>query len=150
MADRIEKSIELRAPVARVWRALTDHQEFSTWFHVRLDGPFVEGRTTAGNVTYPGYEHLRFEAQVQKIEAPRYFAYRWHPYPKDPEVDYSAEPTTLVEFTLEPIETGTRLRVVESGFDRIPAHRRVEAFRMNTEGWEGQLENIAEYLGDVR
>ncbi len=149
MTDRIEKSIDLHAPIGRVWRALTDHREFGTWFRVRLDGPFVEGRVTQGNVTYPGYEHLHIWAKVEKLEPERYFAYRWHPYPIDPEKDYSEEPPTLVEFTLEPIETGTRLRVVESGFDKLPPERRLEAFRMNEEGWEGQLGNISEYLADA-
>lgn len=144
--DRIEKSIDLKAPVSRVWRALTDHQEFGSWFRVALDGPFVVRGVSRGHVTYPGYEHLRWEAVVQKMEPERLFAFTWHPYAIDPDIDYSAETPTLVEFTLEPTATGTRLRVVESGFDKLPAHRRDMAFRSNDGGWAIQMQNVAQYL----
>ncbi len=142
MSDRIEKTIEIKAPVARVWRALTDHEEFGTWFRVRLEGPFVPGKTTRGQTTYPGCEHMRFAADVKKMEPERLFSFTWHPYASDPKVDYSSEAPTLVEFTLEKIPGGTRLHVVESGFDKIPAHRRAEAFRMHDGGWSEQLQNI--------
>ncbi len=147
MNDRIEKTIELKAPVSRVWRALTDHREFGTWFRVRLDGPFVPGQVSRGHITYPGYEHLNWEAVVQRMEPERLFSFTWHPYAVDPEKDYSAEPPTLVEFTLEKTATGTLLRIVESGFDKIPAGRRVEAFRMNDGGWSTQLKNIEQHVG---
>ena len=146
MEHRIEKRIELKAPVSRVWRALTDHREFGEWFRVKLEGPFVPGETTRGQITYPGYEHVRFEAVIQKMEPERYFAYTWHPYPLDPEVDYSKEESTLVEFTLEKTPVGTLLTVIESGFEKIPINRRSEAFRMNEEGWRIQLENIEKYV----
>jgi uncharacterized protein YndB with AHSA1/START domain len=146
MTDRIEKTVELRAPVARVWRALADHQEFGKWFRVRLDAPFVPGQLSRGHVTYPGYEHLKWEAVVQKMEPERLFSFTWHPYAVEPDTDYSSETPTLVEFTLERTPTGTRLTVVESGFDRLPAHRRDLAFRMNDGGWTIQMKNIAEYL----
>ena len=80
MTDRIEKTIEIRAPVSRVWRALTDHREFGAWFRVRLDGPFVPGQVSRGQITYPGYEHIRWEAVVQKMEPERLFSFTWHPY----------------------------------------------------------------------
>jgi len=150
MSDRIEKVVELKAPVARVWRALTDHEEFGTWFRVRLDGPFVPGEVARGHITYPGYEHLHWEAVVQKMEPERLFSFTWHPYAVDPKVDYSGEPSTLVEFTLEKIASGTRLRIVESGFDKLPAHRRDEAFRMNDRGWTAQAENIARHVEPTR
>jgi len=146
MSDRIEKVIDLKAPVARVWRALTDHEEFGAWFRVRLDGPFVAGQVSRGNITYPGKEHLRWEVVVQAMEPERRFSFTWHPYAVDPKVDYSQEPSTLVEFTLEPIPTGTRLRIVESGFDKLPAHRRDEAVRMNDRGWGIQTEMIARHV----
>jgi uncharacterized protein YndB with AHSA1/START domain len=149
MMDRIEKAIELKAPVSRVWRALTDHREFGTWFRVRLDGPFVSGQVSRGQVTYPGYEHVRWEAIVQKMEPERLFSFTWHPYAVDPNQDYSDEPPTLVEFTLEPTATGTLLRVVESGFDKLPNHRRFEAFRMNDGGWSEQINNIARHVGQA-
>jgi uncharacterized protein YndB with AHSA1/START domain len=145
--DRIEKKILLRAPRARVWRALTDSQEFGTWFRVRIDGPFVAGKSVTGQVTHPGFEHVVFEAFVERMDAERLFAYRWHPYAVDPKVDYSKEPTTLVEFRLEEAPEGTSLTVVESGFDALPAHRRDEAFRMNDGGWKGQIENIRRHVG---
>lgn len=146
MNDRVEKTIELKAPVSRVWRALTDHEEFGTWFRVRLEGPFVPGQVSRGHITYPGKEHLRWEAVVQKMEPERLFSFTWHPYAVDPKADYSGEPPTLVEFMLEKIPTGTRLRIVESGFDKLPAHRRDGAFRMNDRGWGIQAENIARHV----
>ena len=145
MTDRIEKTVEIKAPIARVWKALTDHREFGTWFRVRLEGPFVPGKPAGGQITYPGYEHVRMEVVVQKMQPERLFSFTWHPNAVDP-VDYSQEPSTLVEFTLEPTANGTLLRVVESGFDKIPANRRDEAFRMNDGGWEEQMRNIASHV----
>ena len=146
MGDRIEKTIELKAPVSRVWQALTDFREFGTWFRVRLEGPFKAGQVSRGHMTYPGYEHLKWEAVVQKMEPERLFSFSWHPYAIDPKTDYTGEPQTLVEFTLEKTATGTRLRVVESGFDKVPASRRAEAFRMNDGGWAQQMQNIAQHV----
>jgi uncharacterized protein YndB with AHSA1/START domain len=147
MTDRIERRIELKAPVSRVWRALTDYREFGQWFRVKLESPFEVGKVARGNKLYPGYEHLMFEAVVQRIEPERHFSYTWHPYAVDPGVDYSKEPHTLVEFTLEVIPGGTLLTVVESGFDKIPAGRRAEALRMNEGGWAMQMQNIAHHVG---
>jgi uncharacterized protein YndB with AHSA1/START domain len=144
--DRIEKKVLLRAPRSRVWRAITTAEEFSTWFRVSLDGVFAEGATVRGRITAPGYEHVTVEILVERMEPERYFSYRWHPYPIDPAVDYSAEPTTLVEFTLEDAEGGTALLIVESGFDRISVARRAEAFRMNEQGWAGQIKNLERYV----
>jgi uncharacterized protein YndB with AHSA1/START domain len=146
MTDRIEKRIELKAPVARVWRALTDHREFGEWFRVKIDGPFVPGEVSRGNVTYPGYEHLKWEAVVKAMEPERLFSFTWHPAAVDPKMDYSKEPQTLVEFRLEKTADGTQLTVTESGFDKIPAGRRPEAFRMNEGGWAEQMKNIERYL----
>jgi uncharacterized protein YndB with AHSA1/START domain len=148
MNDKIEKRIELKAPISRVWRALTNYTEFGEWFRVKLDGPFVPGEKAQGRVTYPGYEHLEFELVVQKIEPERLFSYTWHPAAIDPKIDYSKEEPTLVEFRLEKTDTGTRLTVTESGFDKIPSNRRAEAFRMNEGGWATQMENIAKYLAE--
>jgi len=149
MTDRIEKTVELKAPVARVWRALADHREFGQWFRVRLEGPFVPGQVARGHITHPGYEHLHWEAVVQRMEPERLFSFTWHPYAIDPNQDYSGEEPTPVEFTLEKTATGTRLRIVESGFDKLPAKRRDEAFRMNDRGWSGQSENIAQHVEQV-
>jgi uncharacterized protein YndB with AHSA1/START domain len=146
MADRIEKSTELKAPIERVWRALTDHAEFGAWFRVKLDGPFLPGQISRGHITYPGYEHLRWEVEVVAMEKPRRFAFAWHPYAIDPEVDYAKEPSTLVEFRLEPMPAGTRLTVVESGFDALPDHRRAEALRSNEGGWTEQVKNFKAHL----
>ncbi|MGH6868063.1 MAG: SRPBCC family protein [Methylocella sp.] len=147
MDDRIEKRIEFKAPVSRVWRALTDYREFGEWFRVKLDGPFVLGRVSRGKITYPGYEHLKWEATVQKMEDERLFSFTWHPYAIDPKVDYSREPPTLVEFRLEATASGTLLLLTESGFGGIPSDRRHEAFRMNEDGWTEQMKNIDRYVG---
>src|SRR5215471_20598393 len=121
MTDRIEKRIELKAPVSRVWRAITDHREFGEWFRVQLEGPFAPNQISRGRVTYPGYEHVQWEAVVQKMEPERLFSFTWHPYAVEPGTDYSKEPPTLVEFRLEKTATGTLLTVTESGFDQIPS-----------------------------
>jgi uncharacterized protein YndB with AHSA1/START domain len=144
--DRIEKSIVLRAPRGRVWRAISDAQEFGNWFGVKLEGPFQAGGRVKGQITIPGYEHVVMDVTVERIEPERLFSFRWHPYAIDPKVDYSQEPTTLVELRLDEAEGGTKLTVVESGFDQIPAARRAEAFRMNERGWEGQLKNIERHV----
>ena len=144
--DRIEKKIELKAPPARVWRALVDHTEFGKWFGVNLEGPFVVGKMTRGRITIPGYDHIVMEVVVQRMEPERLFAYHWHPYAVDPKIDYSKETPTLVEFRLEPTSMGTALTVIESGFDSIPAERRDEAFRMNSGGWTAQIRNIEAYV----
>ncbi len=146
MSDRIEKRIELKAPVSRVWRALTDYREFGEWFRVKLEGPFVAGQISRGHITYPGYEHVRWEAVVQKIEPEKLFSFTWHPYGIDPKVDYSKEIPTLVEFKLTKTAGGTLLEITESGFDKVPSDRRAEAFRMNDGGWAEQTKNIESYL----
>jgi len=144
--DRIEKKVMLRAPRSRVWCAITDAQEFGTWFLVKFEGPFLEGAAIRGKITHPGYEHLTMELEIERIQPETYFAYRWHPYAVDPAVDYSAEPTTLVEFHFEDTGQGTLLTIVESGFDRIPLERREKAFRMNDNGWGQQARNIEQYV----
>jgi len=145
-SNRIEKQILLRAPKTRVWRALTDSQEFGTWFRVKLEGPFEVGRVVKGRIMHPGYEHLVMEVTVERMDPENVFSYRWHPYAVDPDVDYSQEPMTLVEFRLEEVPDGTMLTLVESGFDRIPASRRAEAFRMNDGGWSAQMENVRRHV----
>jgi uncharacterized protein YndB with AHSA1/START domain len=144
--QKIEKKIELKAPVSRVWRALTDYREFGEWFRVKLNGPFVADQVTRGQITFPGYEHVKFEALIQKLEPETLFSYTWHPYSVDPAADYSKEPSTLVEFRLEKIAGGTLLRVMESGFDKLPSNRRLEAFRGNDSGWAQQIKNIETYV----
>jgi len=148
MSDKIEKQIELRAPVARVWKALTDHQQFGEWFRVKIDHPFVPGQTAVGQVLHPGYEHVKWQAVIQKMEPETLFSFTWHPYAVDQAVDYSNETPTLVEFRLHPTPAGTLLTLTESGFDRIPAHRRADAFRLNDGGWTQQMKNIQVYVAN--
>jgi uncharacterized protein YndB with AHSA1/START domain len=145
--NRIEKQVRLRAPRARVWRALTNPEEFGAWFGVKVAGPFAPGARIRGPVTHKGYEHLTFDITIERMEPERLFSWRWHPHPIDPAIDYSAEPTTLVTFELEETQDGTMLRVVESGFDQIPPARRAEAYRGNEQGWAGQMEAIRKYVG---
>jgi uncharacterized protein YndB with AHSA1/START domain len=150
--DRIEKRIELKAPVSRVWRALTDYREFGEWFGVKLDGPFVAGQVSTGHITYPGYEHVKWEARVQKMEPERLFSFTW-PQAKslDPVEytgDYSKDPTTLVEFRLEKTKNGTLLTVTESGFAKLPVDRRDENLRRNEGGWAEQMKNIERHVAE--
>jgi uncharacterized protein YndB with AHSA1/START domain len=144
--DRIEKNVVLRAARSRVWRALTNAEEFGSWFGVRLQAPFAEGARIQGQITIPGYQHVTLDFTVVRLEPERLFSYRWHPYAVEPGIDYSAEPTTLVEFRLEEVPGGTRLTVVESGFDEIPLARRAKAFEMNAGGWMQQLRNIERHV----
>ena len=144
--DRIEREIEIKAPVARVWKALTDHEQFGVWFMVKLEGPFQLGKITKGLTTYKGFEHVKFWAKVTKLEHHRVFSYEWHPYAGEKGVDYSKEPPTTVEFTLEKTADGTSLKVIETGFKSLPKNRQVDAFRANEGGWEAQLRNIEVYV----
>lgn len=146
MTDRIEKQIVLKAARSRVWRALTDSKEFGQWFRCELEGPFVAGQAISGHITYPGYEHLRMTMDVERIEPETLFSFRWHPHAIDPEVDYSKEPSTRVELVLEEVDGGTRLTLVESGFDALPAERRELAFRSNDGGWSEQLTHIQRHV----
>jgi uncharacterized protein YndB with AHSA1/START domain len=146
MTDRIEKIIDINAPVDRVWRALTDHVEFGIWFKVRIDQPFALGERSTGQMTYPGFEHLPWEARVIAMEEPLRFAFEWPPYYHELDVDTSADPWTRVEFRLEPTASGTRLTLVESGFDVLPTDRRGIAFRSNDGGWTEQMRNIQAHV----
>ena len=145
--DRIEKKILLRAPRAKVWQAIADTRAFGEWFGVDLDGSFAPGARLGGRITHKGYERLPFEMMIEEMEPERLFSWRWHPNAVEPNVDYDAEPTTLVVFELDDAEEGTLLTVVESGFDGIPADRRAEAYRGNEQGWSGQMEAIERYVG---
>jgi uncharacterized protein YndB with AHSA1/START domain len=149
MENRIEKRLELKVPVSRVWRALTDYREFGEWFRVKLDGPFVPGEISRGHITYPGYEHLQWEVVVQKMEPEKHFSFTWHPYAVDTKIDYSKETPTLVEFRLEKSANGTLLVLTESGFDKIPSERRLEAFRRNDGGWTEQMKNIEKHVAQT-
>jgi uncharacterized protein YndB with AHSA1/START domain len=147
--DRIEKSILLRAPRARVWRALADAKAFGEWFGVKLNGSFVPGARLQGKVTHKGYEHAPFEITIERMEPERLLSWRWHPNAIDPKIDYSAEPTTLVVFELEEVSDGTLLTVVESGFEGIPSTRRGQAYRGNEQGWAIQMKAIETYLSQA-
>ena len=144
--DRIEKNVTLDAPRSRVWRALTEVEQFNAWFGVALESPFAPGAEVSGKITFRGYEHVKMTLWIETIEPERFFSFRWHPYAIEPGVDFSAEPTTRVSFTLEDEGAATRLRIVESGFDAIPESRRAKAFTMNSKGWDGQAENIRKFL----
>jgi len=144
--DRIEQKIVLRVPRRRVWRALTDAEEFGAWFGAKMAGKFSPGAAVKGKITEEGYEGLQLEIVVDRIEPERLFSWHWHPYAIDPEADYSAEPPTLVVCELEEVGPGTALTFVETGFDALPATRREEAYRMHEEGWAGQAKSIEQYL----
>jgi uncharacterized protein YndB with AHSA1/START domain len=145
-SDRIEKKVLLKAPRSRVWRAIADAREFSSWFGVDMVAPFVAGERAVGRVTVKGYEHLPMEIWVDRVEPEHYFSYRWHPFAIDAGADYSKEPTTLVELELAEVDGGTEVTIIESGFDAIPAARRADAFRANNAGWDEQAENIRRHV----
>ena len=144
--DRIEKQIVLDAPQSRVWRAITDVREFNQWFGVSLTPPFAVGAKSSGNVTNKGYEHIVMDVWVEKLEPEHHFSFRWHPNAAEKGVDYSNDPTTLVVFTLEQVKDGTKLTIVESGFDALPEARRAKAFSGNDSGWASQTKRIADFI----
>jgi uncharacterized protein YndB with AHSA1/START domain len=144
--NEIRKQLHIKAPQSRVWRAITDSAQFGAWFHVKLETPFVVGQPTSGQITYPGWEHVRFTLVTEAIEPETRFAYSWHPYAVEMNKDYASEPMTLVEFLVEPQDGGTLVTVIESGFDRLPSERIAEAFRMNESGWSEQLDNLQAYV----
>src|SRR5262245_29945802 len=144
-ADRIEKQILLRHPRSRVWRALTDSQEFGSWFGALFKEPFKVGARVSGKVTHKGYEHMTMDIEIDRMEHERLFSWRWLPGGSEPGEDFSQE--TLVVFTLEEVQGGTLLKVVESGFDQVPLARRAKAFRENEQGWAMQMEAIEKHLG---
>ncbi len=155
--DVIRKEITLRANLPKVWRAISDADEFGQWFGVRFDGPFEAGKSMTGHITptvvndeiaahQKPYEGMPFAMVVEAIEPQTLFAFRWHPYAIDKDKDYSAEPMTLVSFALNEVEGGVHLTITESGFDKIPLMRRAEAFRMNDGGWQAQAGLIEAWL----
>ncbi|MEO8457012.1 MAG: SRPBCC family protein [Chloroflexota bacterium] len=146
-SDRIEKEIVLRAPRSRVWKAISDAQQFGEWFQVDMSGvKFEAGKPVQGKMTYPGYEGQPFNMEIDRIEPEDLFSFKWHPYGIDQNYDYSQEPMTLVEFRLQEVDGGTKLTITESGFDKVPLSRRAEAFRMNDGGWQMQIENIRKHV----
>jgi len=158
--DRIEKKILLNAPRKRIWRALSDSTEFGTWFGMKFDGPFVPGAVMRGVIVgtkvnaevakaQKEYEGMSGEITIERIEPERLFSFRWHPFAVERGVDYSAEPTTLIVFTLEETPDGVLLTVTESGFDQIPLERRSKAFTANEQGWTMVLKLIEEYLAQT-
>jgi uncharacterized protein YndB with AHSA1/START domain len=145
--DRIERKVLINAPRARVWRALSDAGEFGDWFGVNFKGKtFVVGKHIQGKITYPGYEHLNMDVLIERIVPEQLLSWRWHPAAIDPKIDYSQEPTTLVVFELQEVGGSTMLTVVESGLDKIPLARRADVFRMNSSGWDQQMENIKKHV----
>ena len=147
MTDKIEKQVLLNAPLARVWSAITEADQFGAWFRVRLDGPFRLGEWSTGRITYPGYEYMLWRAKVVAFQPQSLFAFEWHPNPVDPDRDYSDEPMTRVEFRLEAVGAQTRLTITESGFDALPPPRRDEAFFRNEGGWTQQVVHIQAHVG---
>lgn len=144
--DRIQKTVDLAAPISRVWRALTDHEEFGSWFRVRLDGPFEVGKTTTGRITYPGHEDMQWESVTERMEHEHLFVFSWPPSAIDPDTEYDGDAKVLVEFRLQPTTTGTRLTITESGFLQFPESKRLEVLRSNRQGWDIQAENVAAHV----
>ena len=158
--DRIQKQVLLRAPLARVWQAITDSRQFGSWFGVKFTEPFRAGDHIVGAIApttvdpqvaamQKPYAGMRFEITIDRIEPRKVFSFRWHPFGVDPKVDYSKEPTTLVEFTLEERPDGVLLTVTESGFNNVPVERRAAAFKANEGGWSAQMTLIEKYLAQA-
>ena len=145
--DRIEKIVELRAPVSKVWSALTDHRQFGEWFHVKLENPFEVGVVTKGRVTHPSCDHMEWESTTEELTPESRFVFSWPPSAVDPDTEYPADAKVTVVFELEPTAEGTRLTITETGFMQFPERKRLDVLRSNTNGWDMQAVNIAEYVG---
>lgn len=144
--DKIVKTVELKAPVARVWEVLTDFREFGTWFRVDLDQPFEAGKISTGRMTFPGAEGVCWLAYVEQMDTEDLFSFRWYDSEEGAAEQSDDEPGLLVSFQLEAIHSGTRLTITESGFASLAESRRIELMRGNREGWEIQAGNLATYL----
>jgi uncharacterized protein YndB with AHSA1/START domain len=155
--DRIEKKILLHATRERVWKAISEAEQFGAWFGVAFDGSFVGGARLTGRIVPtavdPNIAKLQephagkpFEFSVDRIEPMQRISFRWHPFAVETGVDYSNEPTTLIVFELHEAEGGTLLTISETGFDQIPLARRAAAFKANDGGWAMQTTLIAKYL----
>lgn len=144
--DRIEKTVDLAAPVAQVWRALTDPGEFGAWFRVRLDNGFAVGETTTGTMTYPGHEHVKWVSVTEAMDHEHLFSFSWSPSAVDPDTEYGETAKVLVEFRLNSIESGTRLVITESGFQQFPEPKRLEILRSSSEGWDTQVDNVKSHV----
>jgi uncharacterized protein YndB with AHSA1/START domain len=144
--SRIDRSVEINAPVERVWRALTDAAEISRWFDVAIEGEYAQGRDVWMTSTHPDYAGMRFRVRVTEMTPPKRLVWRWHPGAVDPNVDYSREPETTVTFSLEPAAGGTRLSVAETGFDEISLERRAKVFADNTQGWNDVIAAIQKHV----
>lgn len=151
------EKILLQATRERLWKAVSESDQFGSWFGVAFDGPFVQGARLTGRIVpttvdsdiaklQEPHAGKSFELSVDQIEPMRRISFRWHPFAIEPGVDYSNEPTTLIVFELHEAAGGTLLTISESGFDQIPLFRRATAFEANDGGWAMQTTLIAKYL----
>lgn len=158
--DRIEKTVLLRAPRSRVWRAIADSTQFGEWFGVKFDTPFAPGALMRGvlvgtvvdaDIAKMQRQHadIPFDITIDRIEPERLFSFRWHPSALDRTIDYSNEPTTLIVFALEDAPGGTKLTITESGFDQIPLSRRAQAFASNEQGWDIMVSIVERYVAQT-
>jgi uncharacterized protein YndB with AHSA1/START domain len=155
--DRLVKEVLLKSSLERVWNALTDSNEFGSWFGMKLEGPFRAGQLLRGHIAPTSvdpevakmqkpYEGTAVVLWIERIEPKTLFSFQWHPYAVDLNTDYSKEPRTTVTFALKEESGGVRLTITESGFEDLPISRRNEALKSNEGGWEAQTQLIAKYL----
>lgn len=155
--DRIDKTIVLKAPRERVWRAISSSAQFGKWFGVAIDGPFVAGEEAVGRIVPTAVDPevarlqepcrgLPWRVVVERIEPMTLLSFRWHPGAVDPGHDHAGEAMTLVTFTLADADGGTRLTISEQGFAALPPDRRTAARDGNDAGWGHQTRLIEKYL----
>jgi uncharacterized protein YndB with AHSA1/START domain len=148
--SRIDRSIEIQAPVERVWRALTDANELSAWFQVTIEGALAQGSEVWMTSVHPAHAGQRFRVRIVDMSPPTRLVWKWHPGEVDPRVDYSREPQTTVTFTLERSARGTRLNVAEDGFDEISLTRRAKVHADNTQGWAEVVVWLQKYVEEQK
>jgi uncharacterized protein YndB with AHSA1/START domain len=144
--SRIDRSIEIKAPPERVWKALTTAEELSAWFQVSIEGEIAPGKEVWMTSMHPEHRGVRFQVRFVEMTPPARFVWQWHPGAVDPAIDYWKEPSTTVTFTLEPAGAGTRLSVAETGFDAISLERRAKVYQDNSQGWATVVTWIQKYV----
>ncbi|MEM7020702.1 MAG: SRPBCC family protein [Pseudomonadota bacterium] len=146
VANEIVRTIVLKAAITKVWQAISDARQFEQWFRCKIDGTFQIGEIVTCYSTYEDSENFTWQKRVVAIEPERYFAFNWTPGETGADMYKDSTGQTMVEFELESIGEKTQLVIRESGFADLPEAYRARSFRINTGGWDAQVENITVFF----
>lgn len=148
ITDAIERKVFLRASRKNVWDDITDPKLFAEWFSMDIKGTFEPGNKITGTVNFKEHEKMIVDAKIDEMVPQKVFSWYWHPFPADPNFDYSKEAMTHISFELKDSPGGTLLTVTESGFDKLSPSRRNETYNANSEGWDMVLKSIEKHFGE--